>query len=300
MFEGVEGARVRGHEGQQGQLPRGLQHGEPGSDGHPHWRVCGGRAFADAHQRRVQQVAGVRDQGDSPLRHRGRGEHPVRLGPQVEDLPDHRGQPPPLAEQRAGLEGDGLPAGVHRGEDRARPRPRVPAQLGDEVDHGVLRAVLGLLCGQGAALGHRQVPNRGEAARHADEVGRRGHVHRPVVPGGHPEGHAHGQRGLRWLRRRMVQAVFEHSCQRGGCCRGPQGGAHAGHPAPALGGGAGLRPGHVDRRGPQAHGHRPVVPRQVVFDPLDAHEIVRHGRRWGPRGLRRRAGAPPPRQAVRL
>ena len=113
---GLEGDRVRGRPRPGRQLRHGLQHGELRPDGHPHGREHRHRPVADPDQRRVPRPPGDRHPGRPPPRHRRRVQHPVRPEPGRRRLPHHRGQRPPLAELGPGVQGDGLSAGLRRGQ----------------------------------------------------------------------------------------------------------------------------------------------------------------------------------------
>ena len=99
----------------------------------------------------------------------------------------HRDEPPGVALVGPRLQGHRLShrqdrrqagRGLHPGRDQERHHPR---------DAGLLRAGARLLRGEVPALGLREVPRGGSDLDHADEVGGRGHGHRPHVQGGPPE-----------------------------------------------------------------------------------------------------------------
>ena len=58
----------------------------------------------------------------------------------------------------------------------------------------MLRAELGLRGGEDPAVGPEEVQPREPAAEQQHEECRRGHEHRPVVPGDHTEGHSRDRR----------------------------------------------------------------------------------------------------------
>ena len=98
------------------------------------------------------------------------------------------GQRPSVPLVRAGVQGDRVPAGVHRGEARAGHPADRDQELGDQGHVRVLRAEPRLRRRQDPALGPQEVQPRQPPAQQQHEVRRRGHEHRPLVPGDDPEG----------------------------------------------------------------------------------------------------------------
>ncbi len=96
----LEGNRIRDGARRARQLHRGLQHGEHGSDGDPHWRIDRCRAVPNADRRRIPDAAQRRDRHRSPYRHPRRVQHPVRAAPILGRLPGDRDQRPPVAPAR--------------------------------------------------------------------------------------------------------------------------------------------------------------------------------------------------------
>ena len=180
------------------------------------------------------------------------------LDPKSRGLLHHRGEPAALALVGARVEGDGVPAGVHRGEAQPRQAPPRPHEPGDAQHHRVLRAEPRLHRRQDPAVGPHQVRPRLARDRLGDEVGGRGDGDRPHLRGVAAEGDAddrHEHRGLRVDEDRHVRRRRHARVDDGGRQRPPD-----------LRARARAREGVHAREAARADGDRPVVPVQAQAD----------------------------------
>ena len=176
---GLEGDRVRSAARPRRQLHRRLQHGEHRSGRRAHRRLDRRRAVADALRPRIPDAAHREHQRHPRAERPGRLQHSVRAASAAPRVRDHRGQSARLAQLGAGVESDRLPDRQDRDAHRARPDARRDPQPGHRRHERRLRADARLLRREDSALAVRQVPARRHAARHADEVDRRGDGDRP-------------------------------------------------------------------------------------------------------------------------
>ncbi|KAJ1880283.1 hypothetical protein LPJ71_010541, partial [Coemansia sp. S17] len=252
----VEGGRVRGGARRAGQLRDGVQHGELRPAGRAHGRLDRRGAQPDAERRGVPHAAHGGDQDRAAHGRRRRVQRAVRAQPAQPRVLRHRDERAPEPQLGAGVQGDGLPAGVCGGQDRARVDAARAAEQRDDDDHRVLRAEPGLRRHQDPALGPGQVQPRGARHRLVHEVGRRGHGDRPDLRGVAAEGHPLGRPVLRGL----CAAAGRDAARRrraGGAA------ARADRPAAVPPGVRDDRARLLGRPPARDHGHRPLVPAQA-------------------------------------
>ena len=188
---GLGRVRARGDPRQARQRRHRLLDREPRSDGRAHRRLGLLRARDDALRPRVPEAARRGRQGHPRGRRRDR-----RLERAVRGQPPHRrdrrdrDEPARLALLRAGLEGDRLPDREGRDAARDRLHARRDPERHHRHDAGLVRADDRLRRRQGAALRVREVRGLGRDADDADEVGRRGDGHRPLLQRGLRQGDA--------------------------------------------------------------------------------------------------------------
>ena len=141
------------------------------------------RPGADADRQGIPDDAQRLDRGAARDRRRDRRlQRPVRRPPRDRPHGRHRDEPPRLPLLGAGLQGHRLPDRQDRRQARRRLHPRRARQRHHPGDARLLRADHRLRRHQDPALRLREVPRRRAAAHHRDEVGRRGHGHRPHLP----------------------------------------------------------------------------------------------------------------------
>ena len=153
-------------------------------DGRAHRRLDHRGAGADAHRQGISDHAQRLDRGVARDRGRDRRvERAIRGEPGRRAPRHHRDEPARVALFRACLEGDRLSHRQGRGQARRRLHARRARQRHHRRgDAGLLRADHRLCGDQDPALRLREVPWRQAGAHHLDEVGRRGHGHRPHLP----------------------------------------------------------------------------------------------------------------------
>mmetsp|Transcript_53709 Transcript_53709/g.150015 ORF Transcript_53709/g.150015 Transcript_53709/m.150015 type:complete len:331 (+) Transcript_53709:2161-3153(+) len=193
-------------------------------------------------------------------------QHPVRSGPAQPGVPHHRGQRAPVAEQRAGVEGDRVPACVRRCEAGPGRRPGESAQQRHKVHHCLLRAEPRLRRREGSPLGPAQILDGGPGGRQLHEERGRSDVHRAHVRGDHPEGFAHGRRGLQGLRLRALRPGAR-TPRRGGHRALRRGGVDEADAFARVGDCEGLRTRHGRGEDPRPDADRPLVPFEVAAHP---------------------------------
>ena len=114
----------------------------------------------------------------------------------------HRNEPARLALLRARLQGNRIPDRENRRPPGGRLYARRAPQRYYAVDPRLLRAGARLRRRQSASLHLRKIPGRRQNARHPDEIGRRGHGHRTLLPRSLPKGPAFARNRHERLRRR--------------------------------------------------------------------------------------------------
>ena len=178
----------------------------------------------------------------------------IQFAVDPEGRPDHRhrDEPPRLAVQRTGQQGDRVPDRQDRRAPGRGLQPRRDPQRHHPGDAGLVRAGPRLRRGQGAPLRVREVPERRRPAHHHDEERRRGHGHRPQLHRGAAEGAAQpGAQG------RPVRVGRQPACRPGGTAGRGRGAPRQSAPTGAAG-----PVGRRQRRtGAPGHGDRSVVPR---------------------------------------
>ena len=187
----LEGVRDGGRPRQGGQLHHHLLDREHRPDGRAHGRLHHRRPRPDADRQRVPAHAHGLDQRAARDRRRDRRiERPV--GHQSRRRPDgrDRDEPARVAVVGAGVQGHRLPHRQGRGASGRRLHAGRTDQRHHHGDAGLVRAVDRLCRDQDPALRLREISGLRAASGHLDEVGRRGHGHRPDLPGIDAEGPA--------------------------------------------------------------------------------------------------------------
>ncbi len=236
-------------------------------DGCAHRRQHHGRPRADPHRPRVPADARSRPP-DHPARRRGDGrlQHPVRDQPGRRPDHRHRDEPARVALVGARVEGDRFSDRENRRQARARLPPGRDSQRHHAAHARFLRADDRLRGRQGPALDVREVSARRPHPDDTDEVGRRGHGHRPDVQGSLHEGLPLARTGRGRPALRTGRPDQERGADRGRRRRGaPARVERAGRP-PHVGRLPRVR-SRLDRGRPvRADENRPVVPDAVRAD----------------------------------